>query len=80
MLFAYLIRKMQKLINYANMQISMMGKLYGNVLSYRNMLAKFQTKILPGRIKLWVWRFIHKILVKIGKKLYSWAYFANFPH
>ena len=37
---------MQKLINYANMQISMIGKLYVNVLGRRNILAKFQTKIL----------------------------------
>ena len=37
---------MQKLINHVNMQISMMGKLYVNVLGHRNMLAKIQTKIL----------------------------------
>ena len=37
---------MQKLINYANMQIRMTGKLYVNVLGHRNMLAKFQTKIM----------------------------------
>ena len=37
---------MQKLINYANMQIIKMGKLYVNVLRHRNTLAKFQTKIL----------------------------------
>ena len=34
------------LINSANIQISMTGKSYVNVLGHRNTLAKFQTKIL----------------------------------
>ena len=39
-----IINELLHISNYANMQISMMGKLH--VLGHKNRLAKFQTKIL----------------------------------
>ena len=45
-IFARLIRNTQRLINHANVRISVTGKLYVNVLGHKNTLAKFQTKLL----------------------------------